>query len=415
MDKQFYINRRNKFFEKLPNKSVAVLHSGINQFMSLDGEYPFEVDRNFYYFTGIASPNVKLLFVKTKDVKKAILCIPRIDKVLEKWIGKFLTEDDCKSASGIDEIMYLDEMDELIHSHIVANRVDKCFLYIDEIQKGRPQTLNNLTYFDMTKRYPLMEIKNLAVLTVPMRMIKTEEEIDMIKASCEITKAAVEEAVKNIKPTVHEYEIQACFEYVVKRRGGKTAFNTIAASGDNAVTLHYTSNRCEMKDEEMLLLDCGTSLNWYNSDVTRTFPVNGKFTERQLQIYNIVLKANQKVIHSVRPGITLKELNDIVIELYAQELRAIGLISEDKEVSDYYYHSVSHSLGLDTHDVFDKNIPLEPNMVITVEPGLYIEKYGIGIRIEDDVRVTEKGCEVLTDVLKDPSDIEEFMDVWEVK
>ncbi len=415
MDKQFYIDRRNKFFEKFPNKSIGLIHSGINQFMSLDGEYPFEVDRNFFYFTGIATPNIKLLFVKTKDLKKAILCIPRIDELLEKWIGKFLTKDDCKSVSGIDEIIYLDEMDDLIHSHIIANRVDKCFLYIDDIQKGRPQTLNNLTYFDMTKRYPLLEIKNLSVLTVPMRMIKTEEEIDMIKASCKITKAAVEEAVKNIKPTVHEYEIQACFEYVVKRRGGKTAFNTIAASGDNAVTLHYTSNQCKMKDEEMLLLDCGTSLNWYNSDVTRTFPVNGKFTERQLQIYNIVLKANQKVIHSVRPGVTLKELNDIVIELYAQELKAIGLISEDKEVSDYYYHSVSHSLGLDTHDVCDKNIPLEPNMVITVEPGLYIEKYGIGIRIEDDVRVTEKGCEVLTDVLKDPVEIEEFMDVWEVK
>ena len=415
MNKQFYIDRRNKFFEKFPNKSIALIHSGMNQFMSLDGEYPFEVDRNFYYFTGIASPNIKLLFVKTKDLKKAILCIPRIDELLEKWVGKFLTKDDCKSISGIDEIIYLDEMDDLIHSHIVANRVDKCFLYIDDIQKGRPQTLNNLTYFDMTKLYPLMEIKNLSVLTVPMRMIKTEEEIDMIKASCAITKAAVEEAVKNIKPTVHEYEIQACFEYVVKRRGGKTAFNTIAASGDNAVTLHYTSNQCKMKDEEMLLLDCGTSLDWYNSDVTRTFPINGKFTERQLQIYNIVLKANQKVIHSVRPGVTLKELNDIVIELYAQELKAIGLISEDKEVSEYYYHGVSHSLGLDTHDVFDRNIPLEPNMIITVEPGLYIEKYGIGIRIEDDVRVTEKGCEVLTDVLKDPVEIEEFMDVWEVK
>ena len=415
MDKQFYIDRRNKLLEKSPNKSIALIHSGINQFMSLDGEYPFEVDRNFYYFTGIASPNIKLLFVKTKDLKKAILCIPRIDELLEKWVGKFLTKDDCKSVSGIDEIIYLDEMDDLIHAHIVANRVDKCFLYIDDIQKGRPQTLNNLTYFDITKRYPLMEIKNLSVLTVPMRMVKTEEEIDMIKASCEITKAAVEEAVKNIKPTVHEYEIQACFEYVVKRRGGKTAFNTIAASGDNAVTLHYTSNQCKMKDEEMLLLDCGTSLNWYNSDVTRTFPINGKFTERQLQIYNIVLKANQKVIHSVRPGVTLKELNDIVIELYVQELKTIGLISEDKEVSDYYYHGVSHSLGLDTHDVFDRNIPLEPNMVITVEPGLYIEKYGIGIRIEDDVRVTEKGCEVLTDVLKDPVEIEEFMDVWEVK
>ncbi|MFA0816286.1 MAG: aminopeptidase P family protein [Anaerofustis sp.] len=416
MDKTFYIKKRDDFFAKLPNKSLAVINSGMIQYTSLDGEYPFEVDRNFYYFTGIAMPDMKLLLAKTENRPMATLCIPRVDQTKEKWIGKFFTPDDCRSASGIDFVIFTDELDEFIFGMVNSNRIDKCFLYTDNIKTGRPQTLNNLTFRSITEKYPLIEIKDISTLTMPMRTIKTPEEVDMIKQAATITNAAVAEAVKNIKPSIYEYEVQACFEYVVKRRGGKPSFNTIAASGSNSVTLHYTANNQQMQDGELILMDCGASLGWYCADVTRTFPVNGKFTERQLQIYNIVLAANKYIISQVKPGLTTVKLNELLIEFYQKELKAIGLIAEDNEVSQYYYHGVSHSLGLDTHDVFDKNIPIEAGMVITVEPGLYIEKYGFGIRIEDDVLVTAKGCEVLTaDIIKEASEIEEAMNVWEVK
>ncbi len=416
MDRTFYIRKRSEFFNKLPNKSIAIINSGITQYTSLDGEYPFEVDRNFFYFTGIAMPDMKLLLTKAENTSIATLCIPRIDPAKEKWIGKFFTHDDCRSASGIENIIFIDELDDFIYTLVNANRVDKCFLYTDNIKLGRPQTVNNLMFRSITKKYPLIEIKDLSTLTHLMRTLKTDEEIDMMRQAATITNAAIAEAMKNIKPGIFEYEVQACFEYVVKRRGGKPAFNTIAASGSNSVTLHYTANNQAMQDGDLLLLDCGASLGWYNADVTRTFPVNGKFTERQLEIYNIVLNANKYIISQVKPGLTTLHLNNLLIAFYQKELKAIGLITEDEEVSQYYYHGVSHSLGLDTHDVFDKNIALEAGVVITVEPGLYIEKYGFGIRIEDDVLVTAKGCEVLTsEIIKEASEIEEAMNVWEVK
>lgn len=394
---------------------MALINSGINCISSLDGEYPFEVDRNFYYYTGIDFPDMKLMLYKTGNISSATLFIPRIDPNKEKWTGKLLNIEDCRAVSGIQNIQFTDEMDDAVFSAVALNKIDKCFLYIDAVRAGRPQTLNNITYFDFKHRFPRIEIKNLSTLTMPMRSIKSAEEIEMIKNSCSITNAGIEEAVKYIKPGIKEYEIQASFEYVVKRHGGKPAFNTIAAGGENALALHYHSNKSVLKDGDMLLLDCGASIDWYNSDVTRTFPVNGKFSERQLEIYNIVLKGNKKVIGAVKPGVTLKQLNEILIELFSYELKAAGLISDDNEVSEYYYHGVSHSLGLDTHDVFDNNTPLEAGAVITVEPGLYIAKYGLGIRIEDDVLVTEKGHEVLTDIIKEPSEIEECMNNWEVK
>jgi Xaa-Pro aminopeptidase len=415
MKKEFYINRREEFFKVLPNKSIAIINSGIIQYMSEDGDYPFEVNRNFYYFTGISFPEMKLILTRINNLTKATLCIPRIDHDKEKWTGKYYTKDECKFVSGITDIIYLDEIDDFLHSHISVHLVDKCFLYLDNVKTGHPQTLNNLTYFDITKKYPLLQIKELSTLTIPMRSRKTPEELDMMREACIIAQAGVNETLKNIKPGLAEYEVQACFEYVVRRKGAKPSFNTIAASGDNTVCLHYTKNNSTMADGDMLLMDCGASLNWYCSDVTRTFPVNGKFTKRQLEFYNIVLKANKTVIAAAKPGMTIKELNDIVIDVYSEELKRVGLISEDSEIPNYYYHGVSHSLGMDTHDVFDRNIPLEEGMVITVEPGIYIEKYGLGIRIEDYILITKKGCEVLTDIVKEPDQIEEMMDIWEVK
>ncbi len=251
-------------------------------------------------------------------------------------------------------------------------------------------------------------------MTIPMRSRKTPDELDMMREACIIAQAGVNETLK-ISNRSCGILGPGCFEYVVRRKGAKPSFNTIAASGDNTVCLHYTKNNSTMADGDMLLMDCGASLNWYCSDVTRTFPVNGKFTKRQLEFYNIVLKANKTVIAAAKPGMTIKELNDIVIDVYSEELKRVGLISEDSEIPNYYYHGVSHSLGMDTHDVFDRNIPLEEGMVITVEPGIYIEKYGLGIRIEDDILITKKGCEVLTDIVKEPDQIEEMMDIWEVK
>ena len=190
----------------------------------------------------------------------------------------------------------------------------------------------------------------------------------------------------------------------------KLAFATIAASGKNATVLHYGDNNCKTNDNELMLLDLGAQYKLYNADISRTFPLNGKFTERQKEIYSIVLKANEEVMKAVRPGITTLDLQKKCKEILAEGCKRIGLIKEDAELDKYYFHGVSHPLGLDTHDVRIRGMKLKPGMVLTDEPGLYIPEEGIGIRIEDDILVTEDGYENLSaGIIKSIEEIEKFM------
>ncbi len=414
MDSQFHIDKRRELLDKMPNNSLAIISSGLLYTSSNDQNFPYEVERNFFYFTGLEFPGMKLIFIKTQKMTGTCLAIPRRDPFKEKWTGIIPSDDFCRKTSGVAEIIYSDEYDDYIYS-LINGGVDKCFLYGDLLKNAAVKSERNVMLASFARRYPFVAIKDLSVLTLPMRAVKNEQEVTQIKKAAHVTKLAIEEMLKFIKPGIKEYEPQAAFEYVVKRNGCSLAFNTIAAGGANAVTLHYMTNNDTLNDGEMLLVDCGAAYGWYNSDVTRTFPINGKFTDRQLEIYNIVLGANKAVVAAIKPGVTMAQLNDTVINYYAAELSRIGLIDKPEEVSRYYYHSVSHSLGLDTHDMLDRKLPLEAGNIITVEPGLYIAQYDLGIRIEDDVLVTENGGEVLTDILREPEEIEEYMDVWEVK
>ena len=208
----------------------------------------------------------------------------------------------------------------------------------------------------------------------------------------------------------YEYQLESYFDQAIKYHGGTGyAFPTIAASGGNATCLHYQENTDIAKNGDLILFDLGSSLNMYCADISRTFPVNGKFSERQKQIYNIVLGAQQHALNYTKPGITTKELNQKVIEYYAVELKKIGLINEDKEVIKYYYHGVSHHLGLDCHDLCEYT-PLEVGAIITCEPGLYIAEENIGIRIEDDILITEDGyINLSSQIIKTVEDIESYL------
>lgn len=222
----------------------------------------------------------------------------------------------------------------------------------------------------------------------------------------------VEAMMANARPGMMEYEIEAHFDFTLMQHGAREkAFQTIAAAGKRGTILHYTKNNGKTKDGDLLLVDCGAQVDWYNGDISRTFPVNGKFTERQKLVYNIVLEGQQKVIDAIRPGQPFSRLNEILKEHYLEALKEIGLVKTMADVAKYYYHGVSHYLGAETHDIgrYTERV-LQPGMVLTVEPGLYIEEWGIGIRIEDDALVTEDGCEIMTkDMIKTVEEIEAFM------
>ena len=255
-----------------------------------------------------------------------------------------------------------------------------------------------VTYLVMKDVYPYL---------TRMRMVKDPYEIFSIRKAIRTTNLGIRQMMKACRPGVNEMVMEGIFEFVLKQVSCKEkAFPTIAASGRRATILHYADNNQQMRGGELFLCDLGATSEHYCADISRTFPVNGHFTERQKELYQIVLNVQKMVAQKAAPGMSLRDLNKIVTDYYEEELPKHGL---NKGVSEYYYHSVSHHLGLDTHDV-DGGLPLEAGNVITDEPGLYVADEGIGIRIEDDLLITENGCEVLSrDIPKDPEEIEAIM------
>jgi Xaa-Pro aminopeptidase len=244
-----------------------------------------------------------------------------------------------------------------------------------------------------------------------MRVIKEDWEIGRMRKAIDVTRLGIEEMMKKCRPKMMEYEIEANYDYVLKKNGiTDKAFQTIAASGMNGTTLHYVRNNCQTGENDLILIDAGAQYKWYNGDISRTFPVSGKFTEKQKEIYNIVLRGQQLIIDNIKPGVLYSDLNEMLKDYYFEELKKIGLVKTKADVFEYYFHNVSHFIGAETHDVGDRGQRLKKGMVISVEPGLYIKELGIGIRIEDDALVTDDGCEILTkDMIKTVDDIEKFM------
>lgn len=412
MAEEFFVKNRKRLFRKLKENSIAVLFAGQAPYKRGDEQYPFSPDRNFYYVTGLEKEKLIVLFCKIKEKETVTLYIERDNGILAKWVGAVLTPEEAKESSGIEEIKYIDEFEADIASLTFKNNTKT--LYLDLENRDWNASLSPAICFaeQFQKKYPSVKIENLYPIFASLRECKKKYELNLIQKAIDITQAGIEEMMKHAKAGMMEYEIEAYFDFVLKKNGVKQkAFQSIAASGKNGTILHYVQNNAKTNDGDLILFDVGAQVDWYNGDLTRTFPVNGKFTERQKQVYNIVLEGQQKVIDAIKPDVPFESLNEILKEHYFEELKKIGLLQTKEEVSNYYYHNVSHYLGAETHDIgryMEKK--LKPNMVLTVEPGLYIEQWEIGIRIEDDVLVTKDGCEVLSkNMIKTIEEIEAFM------
>lgn len=411
MDKKFFIKNRKELAKVLDDNSILLLFAGTAPYKSADEQYQFAPNRNFYYLTGIDREKIILLISKIDgDISEKIF-VERPDPVMARWIGARMTAEEAKEVSGVENIDYLDKFEETIGSILERNRIEKLYLDLERQEIGAAITEPQYFAKMINERYPYIEIKNVYYDIAKLRVIKSDEELQLMKKAIEITKEGIENMIDNIKPEMMEYEIEAYFDFTLKKNGiYEKAFKTIAASGKNATILHYVENNCNAEDGDLILFDLGAQYKYYNADISRTFPVNGKFTERQKQVYNIVLKAEEAVEEAARPGLPYKELDEIAKKVLAEGCKELGLIEDDKELVKYYFHSVSHYLGLDAHDIGIYNTVLKPGMVITNEPGLYIEEEGIGIRIEDDLLITEDGCENLSkDILKTVEEIEDYM------
>ena len=411
MKSDFFVKNRSKLGEIMKADSIAVFFAGRAPYKSADDMYAFTPNRNFYYLSGIEEEKVILMMWKLGDKLSECLFIEERDEVMAKWVGETISVEQAESNSGIDDIRYLKDFNGDLGSLMNIYGIEEIYLDLERQETDIPASRSQEFANAMLSKYPYVKINNVYKEIAKLRTIKCKEEVDIIRKAIDITYEGIKSIWKNAIPGMMEYEIEAYFNFELNKKGVKEfAFDTIAASGKNATVLHYSSNNTKTQDNELMLLDLGAQYQLYNADISRTFPLNGKFTERQKQVYNIVLKANEEVMKAVKPGVTLMELQNLCKSILAEGCKSIGLIKEDSELSKYYFHGVSHPLGLDTHDVGSRGMKLEAGMIITDEPGLYIEEEGIGIRIEDDILVTENGYENLSQsIIKSVEDIESFM------
>ena len=404
-------NNRNKLAEKLEDNSILVMFAGEAKYKSADERYDFTPNRNFYYLTGIDEEKDILVIKKENGEVSETLFIREIDEIMAKWVGATFTKEEASEKSGIENVMYLDSFLVSLNSLLCSEEIENIYLDLERRDFDEAEREGGIFAKKIAKRYPQVVIKNAYNIISELRLRKSKEEIDEMRKAAEITKDGVELLMNSSKPGMMEYQLEAYFDFYLKQNGVKDfAFKTIAASGKNASILHYNENDSEMKDGDLILFDLGAQWNYYNADVSRTFPVNGKFTDRQKELYQAVLDVNIAMINMMKPGVSMREVNDAANDMIAEKCLALGLTEKKEDFRKYYFHSIGHSLGLDTHDVGKRFGVLEEGMVWTIEPGLYIPEENIGIRIEDDVLITADGHEVLTkDIIKSIDDIEKFM------
>lgn len=417
MNAEFFAANRRRFLDMLEEGSVAFFYSGVMAVKSNDQHMkPFCVNRSFYYLTGIDSQNVWLVLSKKASGVTEALFMDQPDEFLIKWNGWMLTKERAAAASGLSEssVKYTQDMDRFVAGQLfdgrqVGTKPLSAWFCFDRLSMNAAPTRAEEYAKMVREKYPSVQIRNATPLMSHLRAIKTAEEVACIRRAGDVTIEALKQMLRTAKPGEYEYQWAADYEHYVARQGMRNGFTTIAASGANAVMLHYNDNNCVVNEGDLFLFDLGAEYANYSADVSRTFPVSGRFSPRQKELFGIVREAMELAKDKMRPGVAVRESQQAVIDFYKKALRSAKLITEDGEVGKYYYHGVSHSLGLDVHDPHDRT-EYEPGMVITCEPGLYVKEEGIGIRLENDILVTEGAAEdLIGDRLLNVEEIEALM------
>ncbi len=402
---------REKLYRTLEENTLVIAYAGIPIHANEDDYHAFEVNSQYFYLTGIMRESTAFIAYKSAGKTRETLFIEEPDPHSERWTGKMPTKEEVKAISGIEDVQYTNNLEGAISMFIGRYRVERAYFDMYRCSMNDLPDYNLVMAERFSKAYPFVTLMDLHTACVPLREQKDADEVESIRKAVDITRQGLEFVMKNLKPGMMEYQVQADFEYTCRRLGAaRQSFPTIAGSGINGCMMHYVTNHCEVRDGSLILLDLGVKYENYCSDITRTYPANGKFSPRQREFYELVLKANKAVAAAAKPGITTKDLNDIARKVLGEGLVAMGKIADVSEVGKYYMHGVSHSIGIDVHDITIAGDTLKPGWIISNEPGLYIDEEEIGIRIEDDLLITEDGCEVLSkDIIKEPDEIEAFM------
>ena len=415
LTKEFHSGRRDALRKSMDDSSVAVFFSSTIKTRSNDVEYEFHQDANLFYLTGLNEENA-VLFVFKNDVQlgdvsgNEILFLQDKDMKSERWTGKLLGTDGAKSVLGIQNAVSAASFPEF---KMELSKFKKVYFF-EEKKEAIESDLRKQFKQKISSSKVNSDTYAIKEMMAALREIKSKDELDLMRKAIGFTCDGIKEAMKSLEPGMHEYDVEAIVEYVFKSKGAEdVGYPSIVGGGENSCILHYETNRKKLTDKDMLVCDVGAEYHGYSADVTRTYPVSGKFSDEQKAIYNIVLEAQAAGIAKCKPGADFRDPHKEATAIIQKRLLELGVIKAPNEVSKYFFHGTSHYLGLDVHD-FGTYGKLKPNSVITVEPGIYIpfgsdcdEKWwGIGIRIEDDVLITETEPEVLSACV--PKSVEEI-------
>ena len=417
INSKLFIKNRKNFINRMKNNSIAFFNSNDIYPVSADSTLPFEQHRDIFYLSGIDQEESVLMLFKASEKIYEILFLKETNEHIAIWEGPKLSKDDAFEISGIKSVYWLKEMDMVIDDFI--QKSETIYYNHNEHYRAKIEVETREERFNkkIKKRFPNKKEERSNPILQSLRSIKDPIEIELIQRACDITRKGFMRILNFVKDGVWEYEIEAEFIHeFLKNRSKKFAYSPIIASGNNANILHYIENNKQCKNGELILMDVGAEYANYSSDMTRTIPVSGKFTERQKQIYNSVLKVKNEATKMLIPGTDWGKYHIEVGKIMSSELLSLGLLdksdvqNESKENPAYkkfFMHGTSHHLGLDTHDYGLLKQPLEENMVFTVEPGIYLPEEGFGIRLEDDVIVRKNG-EPINMMKNIPIEIEEI-------
>ncbi len=414
LNRDFFAKKRKELLQLLEPQSTAFVVSTDQLPRNGDQTFPFRQNSDLFYLTGIDQEQTILALCPEhpNPAYREVLFIRRSSKQTEVWEGHKLTQEEAKEISGINNIHWFDTFESILPELMYYSQN----IYISENSNFRYQRFYDDSYLRFIKRlqflYPLHNYKRLSNLITKLRLIKSKEELDVIKYAIELTNQAFLRVLKFVRPGVCECEIEAEITHEFIKNGVRNhAYMPIIASGKDNNVLHYIFNNKVCQENDLVLMDFGAEYLNYAADLTRTVPVSGRFSKRQKQVYNAVLDIQQQMIKSIKPGQTINRINKEADRLTSEKLIELGLIdknevNEPEKIKKYFPHGLSHFMGLDVHDVGTKDTQFEPGMVITVEPGIYIEEEGFGVRIENDILITEQDTE---DLMKNiPSNSEEI-------
>jgi len=403
LPQRLYNQNRARFIKKMKPNSIAIFPSNLNLPENGDAQYAFRPNSDILWLSGIRQEKTMVvLYPDNPDVNaREILVLLRPNEHLEKWEGHKLRKEEATAIGGIKNVQWSDTFDAQLH--VMMHQADVVYLNSNEndrLDLSIPRL--DLAYVTKIKeQYPLHQYERAAKITRELRAIKTKEEIAVTQEAVDITEKAFRRVMQFIKPGVMEYEIEAEITHeFLRNRATRHAYGNIIASGDRARILHYVENNQVCKNGELILMDFGAEYGNYCADMTRTIPVNGKFTKRQKDVYNACLAVHNYAKSILKPGISILAYTAKVNVYMEQQLLNLGLISKaDIKNQDpanpayrkYFYHGVTHHLGIDVHDIGTKHLPIKEGMLFTVEPGIYIEEEQMGIRIENNIWITKSG------------------------